>query len=152
MAPDPKIFTVLFLVALAVFAGSMTMRLGLITLGRPGLDFKGFGTGLKGLLINVFGQRKVIAKPFGFNHLLIFWSFMVLLVVNGEFILSGIFPQLHLSMLPDAVYLPVRLLSDIMVAVSLVAVLAATIRRTVSPPYADGRTLAVSYTHLTLPT
>ena len=135
------IFTPLLGLSLLFFAWSLYRRLSLVALGQSNQSFVGFGTGLREMLVNAFGQKRVVRKWFGVNHLLIFWSFLALLLVNGEFVVSGVFPSLRLGLLPDALYLPLRAVSDVMSGVALVAIAVALVRRTLFPPYAGARNL-----------
>jgi len=76
----------------------------LIALGRSEDRFQHIGQRLWGLIVYVFGQKRVINKPFGFNHFFIFWSFMILLFANAEFLINGIFPRISFALLGDGVY------------------------------------------------
>jgi Fe-S oxidoreductase len=149
MSLHAMIFTPLLVVSLLFFCFSLYRRLSLVALGQTTHSFVGFGTGLREMLINAFGQKRVIRKLFGLNHLVIFWSFMVLLLANGEFVVSGILPELRLSLLPDPVYFTTRYASDIMSLLALVAIAIALVRRTLAPPYAGARNLE-SYVILVL--
>ena len=141
MSIHTMIFTPMLAMSLLFFTWSLYRRLSLITLGQTTHTYVGFGAGLREMLVNAFGQKRVLRKLFGFNHLVIFWSFMVLLLANGEFVVSGVFTDLRLSLLPDAFYLPIRYASDIMSVLALVAISIALVRRTVAPPYEDARNL-----------
>jgi len=141
MSIHTMIFIPLLSLSLLFFAWSLYRRLSLITLGQTTHTYVGFGAGLREMLVNAFGQKRVLRKLFGFNHLVIFWSFMVLLLANGEFVISGVFPDLRLSLLPDAFYLPIRYASDIMSVLALVAISIALVRRTLAPPYEGARNL-----------
>ncbi|AJE04146.1 heterodisulfide reductase-related iron-sulfur binding cluster [Geobacter pickeringii] len=140
MQPNPAVFTLLLLVALAFFAVSLYRRLGLVALGRPGYTFRGVGAAVREMLLYAFVQKRVVRKLFGLNHLVIFWACISLVLVNVEFLVSGMVPSLRLSLLPDAVYLPVRFVSDVMAALTLVAIAFALVRRTLFPPYPEART------------
>jgi len=140
MHPNPAIFTPLLLTALAFFAWSLYRRLGLVTLGRPGYSLRGVGEGLREMFLYAFVQKRVLRQGFGVNHLIIFWACIVLVFVNVEFLVSGVFPAVRLAVLPDLLYVPIRFLSDIMSALTLVAIVLALVRRTVFPPYPEART------------
>ena len=133
-------FTLLLVASLAFFAWSLFRKLSLVALGRPGNAFRGVAEGLKEMLLYAFVQKRVLHRPFGFNHLVIFWACISLALVNVEFLVSGVFPDARLSVFPDALYLPVRFVSDVMAALTLVAVFFAAVRRTLFPPYAEART------------
>lgn len=141
MSLHAMIFTPMLAVSLLFFVWSLYRRLSLVALGQPTYTFIGFGAGLREMLINAFAQKRVVRKLFGFNHFVIFWSFMVLLLANGEFVLSGVFPALRLSLLPEPLYLAIRFASDIMSALALVAIAIALLRRTLAPPYDGARNL-----------
>lgn len=141
MQPDSTLFTPILIASLLVFCWSMYRRLGLVALGRP--DGRGVNLlrGLREMLLYAFAQKRVVSRPFGVNHLVIFWSFMILLAANIEFMLAGVFPSLSLERLPAAIHLPFMGLCDLASLATLVAVGAALVRRTVAPPYPDGKSL-----------
>ncbi|MDD2581088.1 MAG: (Fe-S)-binding protein [Desulfuromonadaceae bacterium] len=141
MIPDPSLFAPLLLASLAIFAWGCWKRLSLLSLGQPEDRCDNIGTRIGDMLRYAFGQKRVIAKPFGFNHFIIFWSFIILLIANTEFLLHGVFPSVSLTKLPDSVLLPLLLLLDIVSLLALAAVTAATVRRAVKPPYPEARTL-----------
>src|ERR1700681_2702295 len=122
MTPNPSIFAPLLL-------------------GRPEDRFDNIGTRVGDMLLYAFGQKRVVAKPFGINHFIIFWSFLILLVANTEFILNGLFPHtIKLIKLPFELYVPLAFLIDIASLLALVAVTVAAVRRLFSPPYPEART------------
>lgn len=127
------LFTLLLSASFIFFAWSLYRRLSLVTIGRPSLKFRGVGAGLKEMFLYAFLQKRMLKKGFGINHLVIFWAFLALLLVNLEFMVNGIVPSLRLSLLPEGLYLQVRFVSDIMAAVTLLAVIAALVRRTFFP-------------------
>ena len=141
MIPSPYIFAPLLLASLAVFAWGCWKRLSLISLGRPEECFDNIGARFGDMLLYAFGQKRVIAKPFGFNHFIIFWSFLILLVANTEFILNGLFPHtIKLIRLPFELYVSLAFMIDIASLLALIAVTVAAVRRLFSPPYPEGRT------------
>jgi Fe-S oxidoreductase/nitrate reductase gamma subunit len=140
MTPNPTVFTLLLIAALALFAWGCWKRLSLIALGGPEDRCNDIGQRVASMLTYAFGQKRVLARPFGLNHLVIFWSFLVLLIANGEFLLHSVFPSISLAMLPDTIYLPLLLVLDIVSLLALVAVTVAAVRRIVAPPYPEART------------
>lgn len=128
MAPNPTIFTALLLLSLAVFAWGCKRRLGLIALGKP--EDPALHPGSIGDLFT-FGiaQARVATGPFGLNHVVIFWAFLVLLLVNGEFIVNGIFPSFSLALLPRPIHHVLLLAFDVVSLLALGAVLFAFARR-----------------------
>ena len=73
MSPNPLIFSILLAASLAVFAWGCWKRLSLISLGRPEDRFDSIGTRFGEMLLYAFGQKRVLAKPFGIVHFIIFW-------------------------------------------------------------------------------
>ena len=128
-------------VAVALFARDFFRLFALMCLGRWENRFDRLWTRLGGMLLYAFGQKRVLARPFGINHVIIFWSFLVLLVANTEFILNGMFPRaVRLSNLPFGLYAPLAFMIDIASLLVLVAVAVAVVRRIASPPYPEART------------
>ena len=140
MTPTPILFAPLLIASLFIFAWGCWRRLGLLSLGTSEDRFDKFGTRLVEMFKYAFAQKRVLAKPFGFNHFVIFWSFLILLVANTEFLLHGVFPQISLARLPEGIYLPLMLTLDIVSAAALAAVIVAAIRRVFAPPFPEART------------
>ena len=123
------LFTILFLLSAATFAVLAWRRLSLISLGQSENRFDNIPKRIWEMFLFAFGQKKVLARPFGINHFVIFWSFIILLLANGDFMVNGLFPAVSLRLLPDALRGPLMFLFDIVSLLALVAVLIATGRR-----------------------
>lgn len=136
---NQAVFTPLFVACMGFFLYSCAKRLRLIRLGKSEnrLDHPWVRT--REMLLFVFGQKRVVAKPFGINHFVIFWAFMILLVANGTFILEGIVLGFELkSFLPVGLYHGLLLAFDIVSILSLAAVVLAFSRRLFfKPDYLD---------------
>jgi len=141
MTPNPTIFIPLLIISLGVFAWGCWRRFSLVALGAAESRFDNVGTRIGEMLRYAFGQKRVLAKPFGLNHFVIFWSFIILLVSNTEFLLHGVFPSISLSLLPDGIYFPLLLVIDIVSLLALLAVVIAMCRRIIAPPYPEARTI-----------
>jgi Fe-S oxidoreductase len=141
MSPNPFIFTPLLFASLGIFAWGCWKRLSLISLGTSEERFDNIGRRFGEMLLYAFGQKRVLAKPFGINHFVIFWSFLILLVANTEFILNGMFPRtIKLVKLPFELYVPLAFMIDIASLLALIAVSVAVVRRIIFPPYPEART------------
>ncbi|MDK9717283.1 MAG: (Fe-S)-binding protein [Trichlorobacter sp.] len=140
MTPTPTIFAPLFIAATALFIWSCWKRLSLTALGRPDNRLDNIGQRIGDTLSYAFAQKRVLAKPSGLIHVAIFWCFLVLMVANTEFILHGLFPGLTFTKLPDGIFMPLMQMIDVVSLITLLAVIAAAIRRAVSPPYPEART------------
>ena len=133
------IFTLLFLIAIGVFIWQCGKKLSLIRLARPEDRFDNLPLRLWDMLLYAFGQKRVVARPFGINHFVIFWSFVVLLIANGSFILEGLIPGFRLGeVLPPALYHPLVFAFDIVSLLALGAIILSFARRIIfKPDYLD---------------
>lgn len=136
MTPNPIIFATLLVVSALVFCAGCYRRFSLISLGRPEERPNSFGSRLRQMLVHAFGQKRVVTKRFGLNHAAIFWSFLVLLLANAEFLIKGLVPTFSLAILPKPVYHGLLLAFDLVSLLALVAVIFAFARRIFFPPAA----------------
>ncbi len=136
MTPNPTIFTLLLIASFAIFAFGCWRRFSLLTLGKP----EERSGSLTDMFVYAFAQKRVISQPFGLNHFVIFWTFIVLLIANGEFMVHGVFPSIALEKLPVAIYNPLMFVLDFVSLLALAAVVIAAIRRMISPPFPEART------------
>lgn len=135
MSSHHAVFTVLFTAAVFSFLLSCYQRLRLVSIGAPENRFDAPSRRLLEMLRYAFAQKRVLARPYGFNHFLLFWAFMLLLVANGAFLLEGLIPGFSLTAaLPTQLGHGLTLLFDIVSLVALGAVLMALARRLLFPP------------------
>jgi Fe-S oxidoreductase len=134
MQPNPAIFAPILIAALALFVISCYRRFSLVTLGRPEDRFHSPGKRIGDMLLYAFGQLRVVRKPFGLNHFVIFWAFMVLLLANGEFLVKGAFPGFSLALLPAPLYHGLLVAFDLVSLLTLVSIVLAFCRRLFFPP------------------
>ncbi|MCM2359715.1 MAG: (Fe-S)-binding protein [Geobacteraceae bacterium] len=134
MSVNHAIFIPLFLVSVLTFLYSCYQRLQLVAVGRSEDRFDNPGARLAGTLTFAFGQKRVLARPYGLNHLFLFWAFLLLLLANGEFLLEGLFPGVTLAALPAPLHHGLELAFDIVSLVALGCVLVAFFRRVLFPP------------------
>jgi len=140
MTPTPTIFAPILIAAVVLFCYSCWKRLSLTALGRPDNRLDNIGGRIGDTLRYAFAQLRVVRKPYGLVHLVIFWCFLVLMIANTEFLLHGLFPQINFSKLPDSIFVPLMQMIDVVSLITLLAVTAAAIRRAVAPPYPEART------------
>jgi Fe-S oxidoreductase len=141
MLPNPMIFTAVFAAAVLLFVWSCFKRFGLVTIGRPEDRFQNVAARIRDTFIYAFAQKRVLQKPFGINHFALFWSFMALLLANGEFIVHGVFPAISFSILPNAIYHPLVFFFDLASLLALACVTIAGTKRVLWPPYPEAITL-----------
>jgi Fe-S oxidoreductase len=130
MALQNVVFTILFALVFVVFVRRIYLLLGMVLLGHGENRFDRLSERLKSLVVYGFGQARVIENPFGLNHFVLFWGFLILqVIVNVEFLVSGVFPAFSLRFIGDGPYSILGLLADVTSAVVLLAVIIAAIRR-----------------------
>lgn len=146
MSLNPELFHVTLLVAAVASLVTICVRVALVRVGRPAGIRTSAGDLLRDLVRYVLGQKRVIATRFGYNHLVFFWSFLLLLlhhpVVAGiETVLEGTRPAGLLIPYHQELLLPLLLLLDLLALAGLITALAAVVRRVVVPPYPEGRAI-----------
>ncbi len=135
------LFAVVFLAGLGLFAASVWRMARLVRLGKNEVAFAPALVDRIGAVVYfAFLQRRVVDERFGWNHVIIFWSFLIITVGHTEFLVRGVFPQFSLSFLGSGLYNAILLGEDTMAFLVLFAVAAAVFRRLVVRP---------SYIHIT---
>ncbi|MHB8057137.1 MAG: (Fe-S)-binding protein [Desulfuromonadaceae bacterium] len=145
MSLNPVLFKQILIVVTAVTLWTIWRRLSLVRLGRPAEKTRPLGKRVFDLFRYGLGQGRVMAKPFGLNHAVLFWSFLFLLIhhpmVAGiETVLGGELPAGSLIPYPRGMILPVMMILDLLAFLGLAAAVIAIGRRIFSPPYPEGRT------------
>ncbi len=142
MTPNVTIYAPLLIASLLFFSWSCYKRISLVTVGKADDRFQEPGRRLLDVLLYAFGQKRVMARPFGLNHAVIFWAFVVLLIANGEFLIAGLIPGVSLAVLPEPLHHLLLLAFDAVSLLALAAVVLAAARRLFfAPDY-----MATSYT------
>ena len=130
MSLQQTVFLAVFAVSVLFFFYSCSQRLRLVAVGAPEDRFDQPAKRLLGVLSHAFAQKRVLARPYGFNHFFLFWAFMILLLANAEFLLEGLRPNANLAaLLPEPRYHVLELLFDIVSVVALGCALVAFARR-----------------------
>ena len=143
MSLNLTIFIAAFVVAAALFGWSCFRRFRLVILGKAENRFKDVRKRIRGVVFYAFGQRCTVSHGyrFGFNHLVLFWCFTILLIANTEFLLHGLFPDyISFSRLPHGAYYTLSFIFDVVSLLALIAVCIAIIRRLAfAPSYIEAR-------------
>jgi Fe-S oxidoreductase len=143
MSTQQMVFFPLFILALALFCQSCYQRLRLVALGAAENRLDRPVERLTGMLTYAFAQKRVLQRPWGVNHFVIFWAFLVLVIANGEFLLAGLFPQLTLARLPVGLYQGLLFAFDIVSLLALLGVILAASRRLFfAPDYLGSETVS----------
>ncbi len=137
------VFSIVFVLALALFIWSCFKRFRLLTLGNFENRFDNLGKRIWSVLLYAFGQRCTVSHGyrFGLNHSVLFWCFLILFLANTEFLLNGLFPEyISLSRLPEGAYHSLAFIFDLVSLAALLAVCVAVVRRLAFPPsYIEAR-------------
>jgi Fe-S oxidoreductase len=129
MSINQTIYIPMFAFAVLFFAYSCYQRLQLISLGVAENRTNRPVARLIGMFTYAFAQKRVVQRPFGVNHSLLFWAFLVLVLANGEFLLEGLFPSLSLALLPEPVHHALTFAFDVVSLLTLACVALAFARR-----------------------
>ena len=101
MSHNPYLFGAMLAASLLFFVWSCGLRFRLVARGKWEDRFDHLPTRVWEMILYAFAQKKVVSKPFGLNHAVIFGSFMVLMASNGEFMVNGLFPSISLAPAAD---------------------------------------------------
>ncbi|MBW4054065.1 MAG: (Fe-S)-binding protein [Proteobacteria bacterium] len=135
MSLHQSVFIAVFSVSVFFFIFSCYQRVQLVAIGGAENRFDNPGGRLLGMFGSAFAQKRVLARPYGVNHFLLFWAFLFLLLANGEFILEGLIPGLNFAtILPPPLHHVLALLFDLVSLIALGAVVVAFARRLFFPP------------------
>ena len=132
---------ILFIASIMLFIWSCMRRFSLVAIGKPENRFNNFPARIRDTFIYAFVQKRVLQKAFGLNHFILFWSFMVLLLANGEFVAKGLNHGITFMVLPAMIHNPLYFLFDLVSLFALICVIVAGIRRIIAPPYPEAVTL-----------
>jgi Fe-S oxidoreductase len=133
-------FLIVFIFAMLVFAWSCYSKFSLVAKGAPVNRTDRAGERLGDMFSFAIFQKRVIRGSFGLNHALLFWSFLVLVLLNAEFLLNGIFPAVSFRALPDGILYPLKGIFDVVSVLVLITVALAMLRKIFKPLYPESRT------------
>jgi len=137
VSADTVAFIIVFVAAVILFGWSCYQRFRLVTLGQAENRFNAIGRRIWNTLLYTVSQRCAIERGyrFGINHAVLFWTFMLLLIANAEFLLHGLAPDhISISRLPNGAYFTLAFIFDLASILAFLAVCAAVIRRLAFPP------------------
>jgi len=134
MSLNQMFFIPIFIASSLLFAFSCYQRLRLVAVGTSEIRTDRPIERLRGTLAFAFAQKRVVQRPYGINHFVLFWAFMVLVLANGEFLVAGLVPDLNLGLLPAPLYHALLLAFEIVSALALFSVILAAARRLFFPP------------------
>ena len=123
------------LVMFALAARIVFWLLKYVSRGEGDLVLDQIGERIRGFLVNVIGQKRVIMEPAGILHLFVFWGFLVLQIETIEYLIRGAFFNFHFSAIfGQTIYNGLLFSQDIMAGLILVALTLLGIRRFILKP------------------
>jgi ferredoxin len=126
---ESLVFAILLVCAFCFFLRNVFRLFAVVCLGRWENRFDHLCSRFKGMLLYAFVQLRVVSETFGINHFFLFWGFMVLLLVNTQFFVAGVFPRFSFAFLGNIPYGILLFLADVMSLVVLTSVVIAVIRK-----------------------
>jgi len=129
MSVNHALFIPVFAAAVAAFCYSCYQRWQLVALGSRENRLDNPMARLWGVLSYAFLQKRVLARPYGVNHLVLFWAFLLLLVANGLFLMEGLYSGAGLAALPSPLRHLLEASFDVVSLAALASVLVALVRR-----------------------
>ena len=90
MTLQHTVFVAVFAASVLSFMYSCYQRLQLIGMGASDNRFDAPVGRVFGMLNYAFGQKRVVARPYGLNHFLLFWAFLLLLLANDREIMGDL--------------------------------------------------------------
>lgn len=133
--PGWTLFVLVGALAMGLFAYEVSERLHLIARGRSDGRLDHVGDRVRTVLVNVFGQRRLLKDPYsGPMHFLIFWGFLILVLGNINSIVAPLTGHVFLSFLTGGVYPVYAMAQDIAEDLVILGVLGMAVRRWVMRP------------------
>jgi len=124
------IFVLLFLGAIAIFARRVMFLYKCLTLGvkEPRPRVNNIVQRVIGVIVFVFGQRRVVMFLGGIGHFIIFWAFLMIGFVTTELWTNAVFPSVTFWKLIPGFHF-VGLIVDVISLLCLIAILVSVFRR-----------------------
>lgn len=136
--------SIVFVILIGSFVGYFGRTMWRMTramsrgVAEPRLRMDQIPARLWSVLVYFIGQKKVAENGprhmTSRHHLLIFWGFLIITIASAEILVSGVVPAISLRLLPDFLYLPLKVLIDVFNLVVLAMILWALFRRIVIKP------------------
>ena len=122
-------FLIVFGIAALFFAKNAKRLIDWLKIGKPDDRFGNIGERIKQTLIVAIGQKKILRdKKAGPIHAGIFWGFLILLFSAANSVLTG-FGIVNIFNYLGPIYSIITILTDIFIALIIIAVLGALYRR-----------------------
>ena len=131
----PILFSLFLIAMVGGFIGSVWRLVRLARLGQDQQSpLSDLVDRIGAVIYLAFFQRRVVRETFGWNHVIIFWSFMIITVGHIEFIVRGVYPPFSMSFVGPTLYHIILAGEDFMAFLVLFAIALALFRRIVIRP------------------
>jgi len=97
MTIQGAVLVVLFAAVLVVFGLIVRLLFRILRSAKPDDRFNRWGDRIKAVLVYVAAQARVLAKPAGLGHFIIFWGFIVITIGTLDHLLAQMIPGFGLS-------------------------------------------------------
>jgi Fe-S oxidoreductase len=97
MTIQGAILLVLFAAVLAAFGLVVRRLFRILLVGKPEHRFSRWGERVKAVLVYVAAQGRVLAKPAGLGHFIIFWGFIIISIGTLDHLLAQMVPGFGLE-------------------------------------------------------
>ncbi|KUK65849.1 MAG: Fe-S oxidoreductase [Desulfotomaculum sp. 46_80] len=116
-------FLLLVIVSVLAFLYALSWRVGVVTLGEKENRLDSPGQRFGNFIMNVFAQRRLLAKNIGIVHFFIFWGFIFICLGEIPLLFEGLFGIKVLFFSTNPIFITLQnLIALIVVIVLLVAV------------------------------
>src|SRR3972149_4332269 len=103
--PGLLVYVTMIVISLTVFARRASFLVRLMMLGKPSVRWDQIGRRLKGVLVHVLGQGRLLTEfRAGLMHATIFWGFLILTVGTIEFFGKGFVDSFALPLISGQPY------------------------------------------------
>ncbi len=135
MTTQGIVFLVLFAAVLTVFGLVVRLLYRILRAGKPENRFDRWGDRIKAVIVYVAAQARVLAKPAGLGHFVIFWGFIFITIGTLDHMLGQVVPGFGLERIVGrSAGSAFILLQDVFGILVIVALAVAAVRRFVLKP------------------
>jgi Fe-S oxidoreductase len=129
------VLLVFFVAVLAVFGLIVRLLCRILAAAKPENRFNRWGTRAKTVIVYVAGQARVLSKPAGLGHFIIFWGFIFITIGTLDHMLAQIIPGFGLERLAGRSAASALLFfQDLFGVLVIGAIVVAAVRRFVLKP------------------
>jgi len=129
------VLLVLFIAVLAIFGLIVRLLYRILRAAKPENRFSRWGDRIKAILVYVAAQARVVAKPAGLGHFIIFWGFIFITIGTIDHMLAQIIPGFGLERIigrsAESAFL---MLQDVFGVLVIGAIAVAAVRRFILKP------------------